>query len=312
MISRLVFWAGLMMAAAAIPTAGAQSAGTAGVDLVVNSFLWRASGRFDLRVRAEGAEVALRGDLREGGDAEVKDGALSAVLKSYPGFISVILTEDGYDLGTLFILERQNAQYVVLNKQAVVGRAATLAPDLSSALEGLNKAKGWDASLSFRALISYFREAPAKKLGDFADDVELGRINTVAKPPTRVTTTAPTAGAGDGGGQAGGEYDQGGGEVIVPTQEELPPLLQQLPPVENSGRSRQDRRQRQGDMAPRPPAPIPQGGGDSLDDDPFFRPSRPAVRPRQGQQGQWIMPWADDPNTGVYRQPLPPPGYYQD
>lgn len=158
----------------------------------IQNFRWQASSRFFLDVADGQAPLEFKGYLRLGQTAHAEQSGVTADLKDYGGFVSVLLSEDGSDQTSLFILEEQNAKFVPLNSRAIVARKATAAKDLDDAVEGLKKTLSWDPSQSFRAMISYFGTHPQNDLTAFADDVERGQINVVARPPTRLTgNTAP-------------------------------------------------------------------------------------------------------------------------
>lgn len=159
---------------------------------VVQSFSWRADSRFELNLVQDNATKTLKGELRDGGSVEVKSAGLTVNLKSYvEGFVTVVASADVEDVSSVSVLERQNANYIVLNKQPILAKKSTVNQELSGSVDRLKVLNNWDASQSMRALISYFTSNPSKQISSFFDQVELGNIKLVAKPQPRAASAPP-------------------------------------------------------------------------------------------------------------------------
>lgn len=312
----------------------------ASAQTVAQSFKWRVSGRFALTVVKDGVAQELAGDLREGGEPDtvtLKDaGFEGSEVKAFPGFVLVELVVDSSDIGKLFIFERQNANFNPLNIEPINTRAAGFDDDLGRALDSLKRINNWEAAPSFRAMLDYFKQSPSKQLSDFADDAGLERINTVAKPKSRVqlpdvqnspdVTSAPAVGSwpsatpddspsmADEPPSADSSYDpnyrpdrNGNTE---PGEYEPSPAPQPLPPIKSQRRNRPQQNSADDDFfspnmnMPRPRQMVPS-------DDSFWsnqprsnRPNRQSQSPPPGAYPLYRVP---DPGPGYQRLPAPPP-----
>lgn len=156
-------------------------------DVAFQKFRWRGDSRYELILSSNlvspGQPIELRGDLRDG-DRAHKDDQINVDLIAYrEGFVIVFAVEPGQEWGQIFILERQNNIFNNITSTPIYARAATMVADFDAMMGALKSQNGWDPSLSLRAMNSWFSFAPQKRLTDFLDEVEVGRVRTVAKPP---------------------------------------------------------------------------------------------------------------------------------
>lgn len=157
-------------------------------DVAFQRFRWRGDSRFELaftsnQVSLDGQPIEIRGDLRDG-DRVHKDDQINVDLIAYrEGFVVVFAVEPGQEWGQVFILERQNNVFNNITSTPIYARAATMVTDFDAAMSALKSQNGWDPSLALRAMNSWFSFASQKRLSDFLDEVEVGRVRVVAKPP---------------------------------------------------------------------------------------------------------------------------------
>lgn len=170
----------------------------------VDYFTWDSQGRFDLKLRYEGTTVAFKGGLREFDDSTaVANGAYTAVLTSYRGFLSIIVYPDREEAkGHLYLLKRVNNSYDQMNERPILGRPNEMPEDLKASITRYAALKNWDESdpsACFAVMVSYFEDFPDKELSSFADDAEAGRayVKSVPKPGGSVVAepSAPPPGA---------------------------------------------------------------------------------------------------------------------
>lgn len=222
-----------------------------------SGFSWQADSRFELVVNRNTQAILFKGSLRDSGRAQVQQGELTAIVHSFPeGFISIAVTSDSEDMGSVFILARENARYLPMTTGAILARKSSVASDLDGILSGLKKVNKWDTSLSFRSLANYFNSNPKRQLTDFYDQVELGNVKLVAKPEprshpeSRKASLPPPRQA-----QADGDHSSQKRAAINQDNSDDPP-----PRPKVTDRPRQTRRPYQAYQRMYPPPPMPPPG----------------------------------------------------
>lgn len=278
----------------------AFAAVNAHAEVQFHSFRWQASGRFFLTAKLPQGEVDIKGDLRDGQQARVEaEEGITAELAAYTeGFVAVVLTELGSDHSDVSILERQNGRYVKIHTETITANAGSALNDLAGSLTALKQTNGWDASLSFRALVGYFSANQGKTVKDFYDAVEVGHIKAIPKPAER--------------GQ-------------LPTRRERPGQFDVHPQGQQQQPSQEYPRQQQRPPPQGPYSPYDQNPYGGMNDqpppgwEPEFPPEMQRPPPRQQRQRQqprrrppqqrpmMVDPWGNP----IYQPPPPiPPPFY--
>lgn len=191
-----------------------------GMELGAQEFRQKADGQFDLDLPQSPESPAaghFTGSVREGEKTQVRVGETILDLRSYPGAIAAIVTEEGRDFGRLFVFKRENGNFVALNRGAIKGRAASLAVEVEAAVDGLKKFNKWDAGTSLKALAAYFELNPDKQMTAFLDEVELGNMRSIPRAVAAVEE----------------EKEKPKGKVEADTRK--PVARQQQPPQQDQG-----------------------------------------------------------------------------
>lgn len=194
-------------------------------------FKWKADSRFLVGIQQGDQQLGIKGTVRDGDATQVKESGLTIDILTYiEGFLAVVVVEDGSEKGQVFILERQNGQYVNITASPIVGASSTLAADVATVLKALRQTNQWDASLSFRAMNGYFQVSPSKSMTDFLDAVEVGHIKSIPKPiakPDRLPVQEePSVAEGQAPGEGQTTGPQVDGELPVRKQAKRRPRPQ--------------------------------------------------------------------------------------
>ncbi len=159
---------------------------TASADVRFEAFSLKADNSFEVQFLAPTPQVA-RGVLDNAQRIEITGAQVNTTVQAHTrSFVILTFVELGKDLGDVVILEElERLKFGRIHHQRIQGAVATLHQDLDGAFRDLKKRNGWDATLTIRAMVSFFEEKPGRKIKDFYDAVELGHMRTVARPDTR-------------------------------------------------------------------------------------------------------------------------------
>ncbi|MBX3020780.1 MAG: hypothetical protein KF799_03825 [Bdellovibrionales bacterium] len=286
----------------------------------IDVFRWRVNGTFDVQAHFDGARVSFSdkdqvldeskgekpGLLEFDGSATVRKAPYTGHIKSYRGFVSIIVSKDGGEFGQLFMLERKNSAFEQMNAAPILGRVEVMPEDLGYALKRFSELKridGKEPSFAFRTMVSYFENWPERKLDAFADDVEKGVevVKVVPKPDSKMNVQAgpnikplPSRQAEQalpsmGPNGAPPMFDQNG----MPMDPNVDPNYAQGYPGYQPPQQPQVRRRRQ--PPPQGPMQIAPQWGQQPGYDPSMYPPQSQQPPRRQRQQQ--------PNTQAIRPP---------
>ncbi len=251
----------------------------------------RADNTVEVQINGSRGSAVFKGIIRPGDKLQGRSGSLNADIVRYADhpFFSVAVTEDGNQVGYVFILERQNSNYILVNEKSITGKASSLSVDLEDALKGLRKVKGNDTSLVMRALVHHFNQNPKTDLYSFADGLENGQQRLIEQ-----VNRVPVPGQGGAADSRRAGDSKRPGEplqLVPPAARGNQQVRRPLPPPVNSGRF-----------------------GPLTETDAFEERERRQIenaRRRREAEEYWRRQWQDDPYYSS--RPIPPrvngPGY---
>jgi len=204
-------------------------------------FTHKADGQFELHLPADGnAAWTFNGSIREGEKAQARSGNTTVDLRFYgSGSLYVVATEEGREISRLFLFARQNASFVPLNESAILGRTATLAADVETAVDSLDKLNKWDVNTTFRAIVAYFSINSTKQMTDFIDEVELGNMRTIPHAKSEVDESDDKSTNKEEGSEASERQETSSHDESAESNEEQDPRyrhMQQQSPMPYGGR----------------------------------------------------------------------------
>jgi hypothetical protein len=164
-------------------------AGAAQAQTSFEGFTWKANSRFALQIVHNGVPVAIQGDLRDGDKgtyAAKEDPTVTAELKSYTTelFLVVAITTENDENGSIFLLERPNADWTAMNRQPIRARKLDLIKDVEGIVEAFKTVSNFGIAQSMRKMVEYFEVNPNRRLDDLYDALERNDdfVRTLPRP----------------------------------------------------------------------------------------------------------------------------------
>ncbi len=164
------------LALAGVAQAQAQVQAQASTQVSVESFTWERNARFDLRMNQKGGAVTLKGDLRDGARElyTTKDGRTTVEIKSYTTelFVVIAVMPEGDDSGYIFLLERPQTEWIVMNDTPIRSRKLDLMTDFETAVKDFKVVTNHTFANVLRKMVEYFEKYPTKRLQDLLSSLE--------------------------------------------------------------------------------------------------------------------------------------------
>jgi hypothetical protein len=149
---------------------------TARAQTSIQSFTWQQNARFDLRFTVKSVPMEIKGELRDGArqSYQTKDLQTTAEFKSYTTelFLVIAITSENDDTGSIFLLERPQSDWLVMNPAPIHARKLAIMDDFETAMKDFKTVTDFSLANSMRKTVEYFAKNPNKRLQDLLSALE--------------------------------------------------------------------------------------------------------------------------------------------